>query len=102
MSKVNNNKTNSFDPIRANRQSGDAKQTGKNEIQSAIGKLNGGDKLEFSGRAADAGKLLEQLKNLPDARQEKIETLRGQIAAGEYDPTSETIADAILKDEQND
>lgn len=99
MSKINSNKTNGFDQVRAARQSSDVKQTGKSETQSLGNKNAGADKLEFSGRLAETGKFLEQLKDLPDVREEKIETLREQIASGEYNPSSESIADAILKDE---
>ena len=99
MSKVNTNKTSSFEPIRTARQS-DVKQAGKSETQ-AIGNKTAisGDKLEFSNRIAETGKFLDQLKDLPDVREEKIESLRGQIASGDFNPSSETIADAILKDE---
>lgn len=101
MSKINNNKTSGFDPIQALRQS-EVKSTGKSEShqvtnQTAIGK----DKLEFSASAAQTGKFLEQLKNLPDVRQEKIDSLRRQISSGDYNPSSDAIADAILNDEQN-
>jgi negative regulator of flagellin synthesis FlgM len=99
MSKINTNKIDNLDPIRATR-SGDAKPAGKDKASSIESKNKvGEDKLEFSGRATEAGKLLDSLKELPDVREEKVNALREQIAAGEYNPTSEDIADAILKDE---
>ena len=99
MSKINTNKINDFDALRSVRQS-DLKAAGKSETQ-ALGSSNtfGTDKLEFSDRVAETGKFLDQLKNLPDVRGEKIESLRQQIANGEYQPTSEAIADAIMNDE---
>ena len=100
MSKINTNKTNGFDPIQNIRQN-DVKQTGKSEAQSLGNKKIGEDKLEFSGRAAETGKFLDELKNLPDVRQEKVDSLREQIASGNYNPSSDEIAGAILKDEQN-
>lgn len=99
MSKINTNKINDFDALRSVRQS-DLKPAGKSESQALSGKTTfGTDKLEFSDRVAETGKFLDQLKDLPDVRAEKVESLRQQISAGTYQPTSETIADAILKDE---
>lgn len=57
------------------------------------------DKIEFSAGSAEVGKLVDQIKQLPDVRQGRINELKQKIAAGEYSPSSEDIADAILKDE---
>jgi negative regulator of flagellin synthesis FlgM len=101
MSKINTNKTNDFEPIRTGRQT-DVRQAGKNETGSVENKkiVSSNDKLQFSNRAEEAGKLLDQLKELPDIREEKVSALRQQILAGEYSPSSEDIAAAILKDEE--
>ena len=100
MSKINTNKINNFAPIRTERQ-GDVKSAGKSQNGSIEGKNNvGEDKLQFSDRATETGKLLDNLKELPDIREEKVSALREKIAAGEYNPSSEEIADAILKDEK--
>ena|SRR5437868_12504418 len=99
MNKINTNKINDFDPVRASRQS-DVRQAGKDESQPVENKpAVSEDKLQFSNRAAEAGKFLEQLKDLPEVREDKVETLRERISSGEYNPSSEDIADAILKDE---
>lgn len=99
MSKIHTNKINDFDPVRAIRNS-DVKSAGKSETGAVESKSAAGeDKLQFSGRAAEAGKLLEQLKELPDVREEKVSALRDQISSGEYQPSNEDIADAIIKDE---
>lgn len=106
MSKINTNKINDFEQLRASRQ-GDVKQAGAKaesgggrpvENKNSVSE----DKLQFSSRAAEAGKLLEQMKELPDVREEKVSDLRRQISAGEYAPSAEEIADAILKDENGD
>lgn len=102
MSKINSNKSTDFEPLRTNRQS-DVKQTKKNEILSAKDNpVVGSDKVIFSDRAAEAGKLLENLRDLPDVREAKVESLREQISAGQFNPSAETIADAILKDEEGE
>lgn len=58
------------------------------------------DKIELSGKSAEVGKLVDQVKQLPDVRQERVVELKQKIASGDYDPSSEDIADAIIKDEQ--
>jgi negative regulator of flagellin synthesis FlgM len=93
------NKTNEFDAIRMTRQS-DVKSTDKDKAVSSERKsIVGEDKLQFSNRAAEVGTLVDQVKDLPDVRHEKIDALRERIAAGEYNPSSEEIAEAIFKDE---
>ena len=57
------------------------------------------DKLDISSRAAEVGRLVEHLKTLPDVRQDNVTALKEQIAIGQYRPSAQNIADAILKDE---
>ena len=59
------------------------------------------DKLDISSRASEVGRLVDQLKALPDVRQERIDALKAQVAAGTYQPTSDAIADAILTDDRS-
>lgn len=68
--------------------------TGKTSFGAEAGVIS------VSDRAAQVGKLIEQIKDAPDIRQEQVEALRQKIGAGEYDPPAGEIADAILKDEQ--
>lgn len=56
------------------------------------------DKINVSERAGSVGKLVEAVKNLPEIRQEKVAEFREKIAAGNYKPSAENIAEAILKD----
>lgn len=58
------------------------------------------DKIEFSSKGAEVGKLVDQLKQFPDVRQDRIDSLKQKIESGEYNPASDDIADAILKDEK--
>lgn len=99
MSKINNNNTSDLDKIRAPRQTMPASAVkGKTEANDAKISL-GEDKMRFSERAGEVDKLVDKLKDLPDTREAKINALREQIKAGEYDPSSEDIADAMLKEE---
>ena len=99
MSKININKGNDLEAIRAARQNSLYDVT-RNNIQKGEPKISvGEDKLELSSRAAEVGKLVDQVKQLPDVRTEKVNELRVQVSAGEYQPTSDEIAKAILKDE---
>ena len=102
MGKMNIDKLNSYNPIRTERQS-DVKKTNDAAQQPAAGavKETNEDRVNFSGANSGIGKLVEKLKEMPDIRQEKVEGLRDQISAGQYNPSSEEIADAILRDERS-
>ena len=101
MGKINLNKLSGLDPIRTDMQreiKGSGRDAGlSSERKSAVS----GDKLEISSRAAEVGKLVDQLKALPDIRQDKVNALKEHIAAGTYNPSSETIADAIIADNRS-
>lgn len=100
MSKITANKANDLDALRAARQTG-ASAAGKNKTETAETKIGRGeDTVRFSESAARIGKLVDELKQMPDVREAKINGLREQIAAGEYNPSSEQIADAFLKEER--
>ena len=88
-----------MDAIRLNRQN-DLYQVGKDTLATVENKVRvGEDKLEFSPKASEFGKLIDQVKQFPDVRQAKVEDLKVRIAAGEYNPTGEEIAAAIMTDE---
>lgn len=57
------------------------------------------DSVRLSNLGSAIGELTARTEQLPDVRQERIDQLRGQIQSGQYNPSSEDIADAILKDE---
>lgn len=99
MGKLNIDKMSGPDPIRTEIQR-EVKNTGK-ETGLSIGSKApvSVDKLEISSRASEVGRLVEQLKALPDVRQDKVDALKEQIAAGKYAPSANDIADSILKDE---
>lgn len=98
--KINIDKINDLSPIRSIGQSDVKKSSGEKIQSNETGKTNNEDKLEFSNRGTEVGKLVEQVKNLPDVREEKVNEFREQISKGNYNPPSKDIADAILKDEK--
>jgi len=98
-SKINIDKINGFSPVRATG-SGDVKKSGSDVAKPIEINKTTDDTVEFSNRGSEVGKLVDQVKDMPDIREEKINQLREQIASGNYNPSSEDIADAILKDEK--
>ena len=106
MGKINMDKFDGSNPILLPRQT-DVKKSetsASSSATTAAGKTTAAsseDTLKLSSRASEVGRLVDQLKDLPDTvRQQKVDFLRAQIASGDYDPTGEQIADAILKDER--
>lgn len=98
---INLDKVGSFNQVRAAGQA-EVKKSGESELFRPVEaqKPDEADKLEFSNRGTEVGKMVEDLKTVPDVRQEKVAALRDQIATGHYDPSNLDIADAILKDEK--
>lgn len=97
--KINTDKTSDFETARTR-----GKSEVSRSIETSVQSNNkpapaSSDKIDVSNRAANVGKMVEKLNEMPDVRQEKVEALRQKIEAGEYKPSADAIADAILKDE---
>jgi negative regulator of flagellin synthesis FlgM len=58
------------------------------------------DQVNVSSTGKEIGQLVERAKSLPAIRQERVDELRALIESGQYDVSSQTIAAAILRDEQ--
>jgi flagellar biosynthesis anti-sigma factor FlgM len=58
------------------------------------------DQVNVSSTGKEIGQLVERAKALPAIRQERVDELRSLIESGQYDVSSQTIAAAILRDEQ--
>lgn len=56
------------------------------------------DSISVSGRAAEIGELTNKTLQLPEIREERVEQLRTQVQSGNYRPSAENIADALLKE----
>ncbi len=97
--KINIDKINGFSPIRATGEN-DVKKSGDQKTKPIVVNNVIDAKLEFSNRATEVGKYVEQIKNLPDVREAKVSQIREQISSGNFNPSGESIADAILKDEK--
>lgn len=95
MGKINLDKK-GFDPVRPERQT-EVKGSQSTPVRSSHTRSAGNDRVDLSGRAAEVGKLVAQVKELPDVRHEKIANVRAQVAAGHFDPNASEIADAIIK-----
>jgi negative regulator of flagellin synthesis FlgM len=100
MVKINSKNTHGSDAIQAAKNSRAEKADSKPVSSRGKKALAAEDKIEFSSKGAEVGKLVDQLKQFPDVRQDRVDSLRQKIQSGEYRPASEEIADAILKDEK--
>ena len=100
MGKINANKFDQVEAARTNK-SGQAAQTGKKQEANATGQpgVQTGDRVEFSGRAAEFGRAIDVIRDLPEIREDVVQELKERVAAGTYQPSGEDIADAIMKDE---
>ena len=97
--KINIDKVNGFSPIRATGEN-EVKKSGDQKTKPIVVNNVSQDKLEFSNRATEVGKYVEQIKNLPDQSADKVSHLRALVSSGNFNPSGEAIADAILKDEK--
>ncbi len=101
MGKITLNNVNDVSSVQSSRQSDLKKTDVKTSVSdsSGTGKVFENDRLQLSDQASKVGKLVDQIKELPDVRVDKVNDLREQISSGDYNPSSEDIADAILKQE---
>lgn len=100
MSSIKINNINNPDSIQSIGRN-DVKQTAKSDNQAVESKgLAENDKVKLSSVAQETGKLIDQLKELPDVRQDRVAELKQQISSGSFQPTGTEIAEAILKDEK--
>ncbi len=99
MSKININKNNNLDALQNLRQA-EVNRANKSKVDSTDNKIKSAeDKLQFSERLSEVGKLVDQIKELPDIRQAKVNELREKIANNEFNPSSDIIAESILREE---
>ncbi len=99
MDKINVNKPTDLDAVRRKPQSEIQKAESGNAESASKKVANSEDKLEFSNRAAEVGKFVEQVKELPDIRENRIQEVSQKLSNGEFKPSNEDVADAILKEE---
>ena len=72
---------------------------GKNRAKkgySAEGLAGGTDRADFSPFAVELARIGAELRNIPDVRQDVVDRLRAQVAAGEYVPQLEQVARSLV------
>lgn len=57
------------------------------------------DHVSVSSRAEEAGRLIARAGAMGDVRQERVDPLREAIQSDQYEVSSSSIADAIIRDE---
>ena len=62
----------------------------------ADGPSGGSDRADFSPFAVELARIGAELKNVPDVRQDVVDRLQAQVAAGEYVPQLEHVARSLV------
>ncbi len=62
----------------------------------ADGLSGGNDRADFSPFAVELARFGAELKNVPDVRQDVVDRLQAQVAAGEYVPQLEQVARSLV------
>lgn len=97
MNNININKTNEIEQVQSRKQTEvNLSEVKKNESEATKNVVRDA-KFQISDRAAEVGKFVDRIRELPEVRQEKVDALRDQIASGEFKTSSEDIADAVLE-----
>jgi negative regulator of flagellin synthesis FlgM len=67
------------------------------EQKKESGKASSGDRVDFSTALQNASQAQEVASTQSSARAEKLQTLKAQIASGQYRPDLEKVAERMLK-----
>jgi flagellar biosynthesis anti-sigma factor FlgM len=79
-----------------------ANRTTGSEARPAPGAANPtppADQVYISPQAETIARLVARVREMPDIRQERVESLRAIATSGAYHPSAADIADAIIGDE---
>jgi len=60
--------------------------------------VDAGDTVQFSGALAQVHQLTAKLQQIPEIRADRVAELKARIERGTYQPSSNDVADAMLKD----
>lgn len=102
MNRINLNSGGEVEALRTGRLEAERLNEGGATPQPAqAGVQPAADSISVSGRAAEIGELTNKTSQLPEIREERVEQLRAQVQSGNYRPSAEDIADALLKDSQS-
>jgi flagellar biosynthesis anti-sigma factor FlgM len=56
------------------------------------------DTVSLSSAHGDVQSLAASLTNVPEVRTDRIDSLRAQVSQGQYQPSSQKVADAIIRE----
>jgi anti-sigma28 factor (negative regulator of flagellin synthesis) len=54
-------------------------------------------KIQDEVNISDAARMVDQAKQAPDIRQDRVQAIRSQIASGTYDPTGSKLDTAVSR-----
>ncbi len=81
------------------------KSTGKGATQSqslanssGVSSPAGEDTLKLSSTHGEVQILAASLNNVPEVRTDRVQALQQRVQSGQYNPASQQVADAIIKD----
>jgi flagellar biosynthesis anti-sigma factor FlgM len=74
-------------------------KTGSLPPLNAARTASGSDAVRISERAETVAQLIAKANELPDIRQQRVDSLRALVTNGEFRPSAAEIADSILRDE---
>jgi len=67
---------------------------------ATTGPLPAPDSVYISGQAETIAKLVARVSELPDVRQERVDSLRPIATSGAFHPRAEEVADSIISEEE--
>jgi len=70
--------------------------TGEAHKNGAAAAGQGGDTVKLSGNAERVARMSEALQSIPDIRMERVEDIKKQVAAGEYNVSARAVAEKML------
>lgn len=69
----------------------------RNPAPASPKKSSVADRVELSGNAKLISNTTAQIRKLPEVREDLVSEAAGKVKSGQYDPSSEEIADMILR-----
>ena len=76
---------------------GSVRTSSKTESKKESGKTSSSDQVSFSNVLQNASQTQQLASTQTSARAEKLQTLKGQIASGQYRPDLEKVAERMMK-----
>lgn len=75
---------------------GDQTKVSKTAKSQSANSLQGKDEVILSSRAQEFSNLLQQAKNMPEVREDRVQELAEKIKSGNYKVSSEEVAEKML------